>query len=148
MNWQADSKLFFHYWKVIQFNNFILDLIFESKIDEFLVMSIHFNNFPITHWFFTNSTSKTIIYLRIYWSKLRIYQLKSRIFRFNSKLIDSMIDSMVTLLLNYLRAIIWVITNSFRCFQHKKLSTNFFTLWWHNKCSKHTDIIVSVREKV
>ena len=42
---------------------------------------------------------------------------KSRIYWFNSKWIDFLIDSMLPLLFNYLKVIIWAKTISFRCFQ-------------------------------
>ena len=54
------TKCFFD--KPIQFNNFILELNWiESRGDEIIAMSIHFENFLIISHFYTNSTSKMII---------------------------------------------------------------------------------------
>ena len=48
--------------KPIQLNIFILELNWiESRGDEIIAMSIHFENFPIISRFYTSSTSKTII---------------------------------------------------------------------------------------
>ena len=58
LNWHCQFNIFF--WKAIQFNNFILDLIFfQSKIHEFLAMLILFDNFLTINQF---SNSKMIIY--------------------------------------------------------------------------------------
>ena len=53
LNWRCQfDKEFF--WKPIQFNNFISELNWiESKSDDIITMSIHFDNFLIISHFYT-----------------------------------------------------------------------------------------------